>query len=101
MDHQSVGSRYFKQFHLLDPGFLDQADVSLHLLRLDSLNLAWSSAALGTKQRNQNGKENGAHHHRKRRKRAYCEQSPVVLAHVRPIIRALAILFVPGLYFHE
>ena len=51
MDHQSVGSGYFKQFHLLDSGFLDQADGSLHLLCLDSLNLAGARTALGTKQR--------------------------------------------------
>ena len=52
MDHQSVGSGHLKQFHLLDSGFLDQADGSLHLLSLDPLNLTGASATLSTKQRN-------------------------------------------------
>ena len=101
MDYQRVGPGHLKQFHLLDPGFLDHADGRLHLLCLDSLNLAWSCAALGTKQRNQNGKENGTHHHRKRSEGTYCKQSPVVLAHILPIIGALAIVFIPDLYFLE
>ena len=52
MDYQRVGPGHLKQFHLLDSGFLDQADGRLHLLSLDPLNLTGASATLSTKQRN-------------------------------------------------
>ena len=80
---------------------LNQANLGRQMLALNGLQFGGRRAALGAEQCYDNDDKEGTHHHGKGCPRAYGEHFPVVGAHILPIIGALAILLVPGLYLLE
>ena len=78
-----------------------QPDAGLQPLRLNLLEFAGTRAALRAEKHDDHNKEDGTYYHRKSGAGRYHEQFPVMFTHILPVIRALAILFVPGLYCLE
>ena len=101
MNDNRIRPGQFVDFCGWQPLILNQANLGRKMLTLNGLQFGGRRAALSAEQCYDNDDKEGTHHHGKGCPRAYGEHFPFVCAHILPIIGALAILLVPGLYLLE
>ena len=101
VDNQRIWSDKFVDFSLGENSLLNQSNLSVEFLPLNRLNLTRRRAALCAEEQNNQYQKDGKHDRAECHSNGSRPELAVIVVHVFPVIRTLAIFFIPGFYLFD